>query len=74
MKYFPKKLLDHEIFRSIVSWAPSFFFEKFVKPSSPSSYILNVRSLIRFEQMRKGSVSLKTINTLESFKSYKFIS
>ena len=43
-----------------------FFFEKFVKPSSPSSY---VRSLIRFEQMRKGSVSLKTINTLESFKS-----
>ena len=46
-----------------------FFFEKFVKPSSPSSYILNVRSLIRFEQMRKGSVSLKTINTLESFKS-----
>ena len=43
-----------------------FFFEKFVKPSSPSSY---VRSLIRFEQMRKDSVSLKTINTLESFKS-----
>ena len=50
MKYFLKKLLGHEIFRSMVSWAMEFFFEKFVKPSAPSSsppstYILNVRSL-----------------------------
>ena len=34
MKYFPKKILSHEI-----------FFEKFVKPSGPPSHILNVRSL-----------------------------
>ena len=25
MKYFPKKLLGHEIFRSMVSWATNFF-------------------------------------------------
>ena len=46
MKYFPKKLLGHEIFRSMVYWATDFFFlEKFVKPSSPTSHILSVRSL-----------------------------
>ena len=50
MKYFLKKLLGHEIFRSLVSWATIFFLEKFVKisappPSPPSSYILNVLSL-----------------------------
>ena len=33
--YFPKKLLGHEIFRSMVSWATNLFFEKFVKPSGP---------------------------------------
>ena len=42
MKYFPKKLLGHEIFRSMVSWA-LIFFEKFVK----SYDIFNVRSLIQ---------------------------
>ena len=31
MKYFPKKLLAHEICSSIVVWATK-FFEKFVKP------------------------------------------
>ena len=46
MKYFRKKLLGHEIFRSIVSWATNFIFlEKLVKPSVPS-YIRNVHSLI----------------------------
>ena len=35
MKYFLKKLLGHEIFKSVVSWATK-FFEKFVKPSGPS--------------------------------------
>ena len=41
MKNFLKKLLSHEIFRSIVSWATN-FFEKFVKPSGPlpPTYIL----------------------------------
>ena len=38
MKYFPKKLLGHEIFGSMVSWATDFFFEKFVKPSAPLLY------------------------------------
>ena len=42
MKYISKKLLGHEIFRSMVSWATIYFFKKFV---SPPSYILNVRSL-----------------------------
>ena len=27
MKYFPKKLLGHEIFGSMVSWATDFFFK-----------------------------------------------
>ena len=35
IKYFPKNLLGHEIFSSMVSWATTFFFEIFVKPSSP---------------------------------------
>ena len=42
MKYVSKKLLGHEIFKSMVSWATIYFFKKFV---SPPSYILNVRSL-----------------------------
>ena len=44
MKYFPEKLLSHEVFRSMVSWVTK-CFEKFVKHSGRSSYILNVRSL-----------------------------
>ena len=38
MKYFPKKLLGHEIFRPMVSRATKFFFffEKFVETSGPS--------------------------------------
>ena len=35
MKYFPKKLMGHEIFRSMVSCTTKIFFEKFVKPSVP---------------------------------------
>ena len=47
MKYFLKKLLDHEIFKLMVSWGMIFFFffEKLVKPSGSPSYTLNVRSL-----------------------------
>ena len=45
MNYFLKKLLVHEVFRSMVSWATEFFFEKFVISSGPASCILNVRSL-----------------------------
>ena len=35
MKYFLKKLLGHEVFRSMVSWPTTFFFEKFVKTTGP---------------------------------------
>ena len=35
MKYFPKKLMGHEIFRSMVSCTTKIFFQKFVKPSVP---------------------------------------
>ena len=45
MKNFLKKLLGHEIFRSMVSWTTKFFGELF-KALGPPSYILNVRSLI----------------------------
>ena len=42
---FSKKLLGHEIFRSMVSWATIFFFEKFVKSSGPPSYICTLPEL-----------------------------
>ena len=42
MNYFWKKLLGHEIFSTMVSWAMN-VFETFVEPSGPLSYILNVR-------------------------------
>ena len=45
LKFFTKKLLGQEIFGSLVPWARKNFFEKFVKFSSPPSYIINVRSL-----------------------------
>ena len=47
MKDFRKKLLSHEKFVPMVSWATKFLFENLVKPSAPPppSYILNVRSL-----------------------------
>ena len=48
MKDFRKKLLSHEIFVPMVSWATNFLFENLVKPSAPPpppSYILNVPSL-----------------------------
>ena len=41
MKYFPKKLLGRDIFRSMASWATNFFFsEKFVKLSAPLLHTL----------------------------------
>ena len=43
MKYFPGKLLGHEIFRSMVSQATNFFW-KICKTLQTPSYILNVRS------------------------------
>ena len=44
MEYFLKKLLA---VKYLGLWSPGLriFFEKFVKPSGPTSYILNTRSL-----------------------------
>lgn len=33
--FISKKLLVHELFNSMCSWAEKYFFEKFVKPSNP---------------------------------------
>ena len=44
MKYFLKKLLVQETFKKFMK-----NFEKFVKPSGPPSYILNVHSLRKCE-------------------------
>ena len=49
MKYFLKKILGHEIFRSMVY---EIFFEKFVKPSGVPSYILDVSSLIKILNLK----------------------
>ena len=46
MKYFLKKLLGHEIFRSMVSWATN-FFEKLVKPSGFSPTYLMYAPLMQ---------------------------
>ena len=60
-KYFLKKLLGHEIFRSMVSWATNFFFffEKFIKLSDSPSYILNVRSVN--DLLQTPSLNLKQL-------------
>ena len=55
MKYFLKKLLGHEIFRSMVSWVTRFFLRNLQNPLPlPPSYILIVSSLsiISFEGLR----------------------
>ena len=44
MKYFSTKLLGHEIFISMISWATNFFW-KISKTLWPSSYILNIHFL-----------------------------
>ena len=63
MKYFLKKLLGHEIFRSMVFWALKTFFEKFLKsyPPLPPTYLLYT-SLVFFLQTKKGVVSSKLPN------------
>ena len=60
-KYFLKKLLDHEVFRSMVSWAMIFFL--ILSPSGPQSYILNVRSLSSFKM--KSWMKILTLMTLQ---------
>ena len=45
MKYFLKKLMGHEIFRSMGFLGYEILFEKIYKTLRPPSYILNVRSL-----------------------------
>ena len=57
MKYFLKKLLGYEKFRSMVSWATKIFFEKFVKPSGHPFCILNVRSLKAAFSLVKSVIS-----------------
>ena len=39
MEHFLKKLLGHEIFKSMVFWATKSFFEKIVKPETFSEKI-----------------------------------
>ena len=64
MKYFQKKLLGHEIFRSMVSLATKNFLQSPPLPRPPS-YILNVRSLRLHEAMQE---KLKTVSYSEQIK------
>ena len=54
MKYFLKKILDHEIFMSMQGYDFFFFFfvENFAKRSGPPSYIFHICSLNGFEWIR----------------------
>ena len=45
MKYFMKKLLGHEIFRSMVYWVTKYFLKNLWNYPAPPSYIFNVHSL-----------------------------
>ena len=45
IKFFLKRLLGHEKFRSMVSWATEYFLKNLQNPPAPFSYILNVRFL-----------------------------
>ena len=45
MKYFLKKIMGHEIFRSMVSWATKNVLKNLLIPPAPP-LLLNVRSLI----------------------------
>ena len=54
MKYFPKKLLAHQICRPMVSRATNFFFEKFVKPSDPPPTYLMYGPLVTSQAEHRG--------------------
>ena len=61
MNYFLKKLMDHEIFRSMVSWATKEFLKN-LQNLQPSFYILNVRSLMLIcDQYCKRSLTIGRI-------------
>ena len=45
MKFFSKKLLDDEIFSSLVLWPTKYFLKNLQNPPPPPSYLLNVHSL-----------------------------
>ena len=71
MKYFRKKLLGHEVFRSMVSWATKFFLKNLKNPQPPS-YILNVRSLKNLEdEYRDLYIQSNTLlaDVFESFRN-----
>ena len=55
MKFFTKNLLGYEIFSSMVPLGYEMFFEIFVKPSGPHSYILNERSLATVVHKQKAA-------------------
>ena len=48
MKYLLKKLLGHEIFRTMVSWTTNFFFSKIFKILRPPLLLLHTYRTLPF--------------------------
>ena len=46
MKYFLKKLLGHEIFRSMVSWGTKIFWKNLENPPPPPTYLIYAPLLV----------------------------
>ena len=46
MKYFLKKLMGHEIYRSMVSWATKYFLKNLYNPSAPPPTYLMYAPLV----------------------------
>ena len=75
MKYFPKKLLVHEIFRSMVSRAMNFFFfffEKFVKTSGPSPTYLMYTPYAWFSENARCFVRTFLWKLITSIQTHSF--
>ena len=66
MKYFLKKLMGHEIFRSVVSWATKYFLKNLENLPAPPSYILNVRSL-KHSKKRNSWLCERGLHDVTSF-------
>ena len=67
MKFFPKKLLCHEIFNSLASWATNIFFGQIYKTLQPLP--LNIRSLNIVEKVLKY-LSMHVLEVFLNERSY----
>ena len=61
MKYFLKKLLGREIFRSMVLWATKFFLKNLSNPPAPPLNVRSLKALFQSQMMKDKSTTLLAI-------------